>query len=30
MVHVCVSAHTRRPTPMPPHWREALQTLLVS
>jgi acyl-CoA thioester hydrolase len=29
MVHVCVSAHTRRPTPMPAHWRAALQTLLV-
>jgi acyl-CoA thioester hydrolase len=29
MVHVCVSAHTRRPAPMPAHWRDALQTLSV-
>jgi len=29
MVHVCVSAHTRRPAPMPAHWRDALETLLV-
>ena len=29
MVHVCVSAETRRPAPLPGHWRGALQQLLV-
>lgn len=28
MVHVCVSAHTRRPSPMPDTWRAALELLL--
>jgi acyl-CoA thioester hydrolase len=28
MVHVCVSAYTRRPAPMPDTWRAALETLL--
>ena len=27
MVHVCVSAETRRPAPMPDHWRAVLETL---
>lgn len=26
-VHVCVLAATRRPAPMPDHWRRALQTI---
>ena len=29
MVHVCVSAETRRPAPLPDHWRAALQQLVV-
>lgn len=29
MVHVCVSAETRRPVPMPEHWRATLQTVSV-
>ena len=29
MVHVCVSAQTRRPAPMPESWRAILQTLSV-
>ncbi len=29
IVHVCVDAATRRPTPMPDAWRDALQPLLM-
>ena len=29
MVHVCVSAVTRRPAPMPDHWRAVLQQLVM-
>ena len=28
MVHVCVDAETRRPAPLPSHWRDALSELI--